>query len=123
VIPNEERPQMADQPCTIGKQITIRGNVTGSEDLVVEGRIEGSITLAKHLTIAPGGTVEAEIDVEDLTVNGAVRGEIRAARRVLVANDARVAGNIRAPRVVIENGARFKGRIEMDVPLPEGIGS
>lgn len=113
---------MAEQPCTIGKQITIRGNLTGNEDLVLEGRIEGSINLAKHLTVAPGGAAEAEIDVEDLTVNGLVRGEIRATRRVVVSADGRVAGNIRAPRVVLENGARFKGRIEMDVPLPDGIG-
>lgn len=113
---------MADQPCIIGKQITIRGNLTGNENLVLEGRIEGSITLAKHLTVAPGGTAEAEIEVEDLTVNGLVSGEIHATRRVVVASDGRVAGNIRAPRVVLESGARFKGRIEMDVPLPDGVG-
>ena len=113
---------MADQPCIIGKQITIRGNLTGNENLVLEGRIEGSITLAKHLTVAPGGAAEAEIEVEDLTVNGLISGQIHATRRVVVASDGRVAGNIRAPRVVLESGARFKGRIEMDVPLPEGVG-
>jgi cytoskeletal protein CcmA (bactofilin family) len=122
VILKEERPQMADQPCVIGKQITIRGNLTGDESLILEGRIEGSVTLAKDMTVAPGGEAEADIEVEDLTVNGLVTGEIRATRRVVVSSDGRVAGNIRAPRVVIENGARFKGRIEMDVPLPDGIG-
>jgi cytoskeletal protein CcmA (bactofilin family) len=112
---------MADQPCTIGSRITIRGNLTGDEDLVVEGRVEGAVALAKHLTVAPGGVVEAEIQVEDLTVDGAVTGEVEATRSVVISDGARVAGNLRAPRLVIEDGARFKGRVMMDVPLPEGV--
>jgi cytoskeletal protein CcmA (bactofilin family) len=112
---------MADQPCTIGKAITIQGNVSGSEDLVVEGRIEGAISLSNHLTVERAGVVEADVDVEDLTVNGAVRGEIRAARSVTINADARVVGNVAAPRVVIEDGALFKGRIEMQFDLPEGV--
>jgi len=112
---------MADQPCTIGRQITIRGNLSGSEDLVVEGRVEGAITLSNHLTVEAAGVVDADVDVEDLTVNGTVRGDIRSSRSVAVNADARVVGNITAPRVIIEDGALFKGRIEMDVEIPEGI--
>jgi len=112
---------MADQPCIIGKNITIRGNLTGAEDLVVEGRIEGTVTLSNHLTVQSSGTVEADLDVEDLTVNGAVHGEIRASRSVSINADAKVVGNIRAPRIIIEDGARFQGRVEMDVQLPAGL--
>jgi cytoskeletal protein CcmA (bactofilin family) len=112
---------LADQPCIIGKNITIRGNLTGAEDLVVEGRIEGTVTLSNHLTVETSGVVEADIDIEDLTVNGAVHGDIRASRSVSINTDAKVVGNIRAPRIIIEDGARFKGRVEMDVQLPAGL--
>jgi cytoskeletal protein CcmA (bactofilin family) len=112
---------MADQPCIIGKNITIRGNVSGGEDLVVEGRIEGTVTISNRLTVEEAGVVEADLDVEDLTVNGTVQGEIRASRSVALSASAKVIGNLRAPRVVIEDGARFKGRVEMDVTLPAGL--
>jgi cytoskeletal protein CcmA (bactofilin family) len=112
---------MAEQPCVIGKNITIRGNVSGGEDLVVEGRIEGTVTLGNHLTVEGAGVVEADVDVEDLTVHGSVRGEIKASHCVSINTDAKVVGNIRAPRVIIEDGARFKGHIEMEVALPAGL--
>ena len=113
---------MADQPCTIGKQITIRGNVSGAEDLVIEGRVEGTINLSQHLTIAAGGEAEADIQAEQLTIDGTVSGEIDVTRGVVVSAEARVTGNVRSPRVVLEDGARFRGRIEMEVDLPEGVG-
>jgi cytoskeletal protein CcmA (bactofilin family) len=112
---------MPDEPCIIGKNITIRGNLSGGEDLVVEGRVEGTVNLSNHLTVESSGTVEADLDVEDLTVNGTVQGEIRASRSVSINANAKVVGNIRASRVIIEDGARFKGRVEMDVQLPPGV--
>jgi cytoskeletal protein CcmA (bactofilin family) len=112
---------MSNQPCIIGNKITIRGNLTGDEPLVVEGRIEGSIALTEHLTVANSGTVEADVDVEAITVHGAVRGEIRAANSVTIGAQARVIGNVRAPRIVIEDGAMFKGQIEMDFDLPADV--
>jgi len=112
---------MTDQPCVIGRTIAIRGNLSGNEDLVVEGRIEGAISLSNHLTVDESGVVEADIDVEDLTVNGTVRGSIRSARGVTISATARVLGDVQAASVVIEDGAQFKGRIEMDFELPEGV--
>ena len=109
---------MADQPCIIGRKITIRGNLSGNEDLIVEGKIEGTIKLANHLVIEPSGILVADLDVEDVTVNGSVQGEVRAARSITINTGARVVGNIAAPRIIIEDGARFKGRVEMDVDLP-----
>ncbi len=108
-------------PCVIGREITIRGNLTGNEDLVVEGRIEGTITLGNHLTIEKSGVVEADVEVEDLTINGELNGDMAAHASVTINADAKVVGNIRAPRVIIEDGARFKGNIDMDVQLPEGV--
>ena len=112
---------MAEQPCIIGRSIVIRGNLTGAEDLAVEGRIEGTLTLSNRLTVEASGVVEADLDVEDLTINGAVQGEIRASKSVTINTGAKVVGNIKAPRVIIADGARFKGRVDMEVALPEGI--
>lgn len=112
---------MADQVCIIGKQITIRGNLSGAEDLIVEGRVEGTIKLSNHLTVEAAGVVEADLDVQDLTVNGTVNGDIQASQSISINAGAKVEGNIRAPRIIIEDGARFKGRVEMDVELPDGV--
>ena len=107
--------------CVIGKNIQIRGKLAGSEDLVVEGRIEGTVALKNHLTIEQTGVVDADVEVKDLTVHGEMRGDISADGTVSVSNAAKVVGNIRAPRIILEDGARFKGSIEMDVELPSGI--
>jgi len=107
--------------CVIGKNIQIRGKLSGSEDLVVEGRIEGNVALKNHLTIEQTGVVEADVEVRDLTVNGEMRGDIAADGSVSITNSAKVVGNIRAPRIILEDGARFKGSIEMEVELPPGV--
>jgi cytoskeletal protein CcmA (bactofilin family) len=107
--------------CVIGKNIQIRGKLSGAEDLVVEGRIEGTVALKNHLTIEQTGVVEADVDVRDLTVHGEMRGDIAAVGSVSVSNAAKVVGNIRAPRIILEDGARFKGSIEMDVELPDNV--
>ena len=116
---------MANQTTTtsgvIGRGITIRGNLSGNEDLVIEGRVEGTIALKNHLLIEGTGIVVADVDVSNLTVNGEVQGNIGASESVVVSGTAKVLGNIRAPRVIIEDGARFKGGIEMDFELPEGV--
>jgi cytoskeletal protein CcmA (bactofilin family) len=113
---------MADQPCNIGKNTTVKGNLSGDEDLVVAGRIEGGIVaLTKHLTIEPTGVVAADVEVDELTIHGVLRGEVRAARSVLIHPQARVVGNVTTGRFSLADGARFKGRVEMDVPLPRGI--
>jgi cytoskeletal protein CcmA (bactofilin family) len=108
--------------CVIGKNIQIRGKLSGAEDLVVEGRVEGTVALKNHLTIEQTGVVDADVEVHDLTVHGEIRGDIHADGAVSVSNGAKVLGNIRAPRIILEDGARFKGSIEMDVELPEGVG-
>src|SRR6266851_43565 len=95
----------SEQTGIIGKGITIRGNLTGGGDLVIEGR----------------GHVEAEIRAEELTINGEASGNIDATSMVSITSSAKVAGDIKAPRVVIEDGAVFNGTIEMDVKLPDNI--
>ncbi|MCC7534726.1 MAG: polymer-forming cytoskeletal protein [Deltaproteobacteria bacterium] len=108
-------------PGIIGSGITIRGNLSGSEALVIEGRVEGQISLQNHLTIEESGRVVADVEVENLTVHGQLEGSIHASETVTIRATARVVGNVRAPRVVIDEGAVFKGGIEMEFDLPEGV--
>jgi cytoskeletal protein CcmA (bactofilin family) len=113
---------MADkEPCLIGSKITIRGQISGNQDLVVEGRIEGKVALENRLTVEESGSVEADLEVADASVKGEVRGDLVASRSAVLHPTARVVGNIRAPRLVIEEGARFSGSVDMDVELPAGV--
>ena len=114
---------MADSTGVIGKGIEISGTLSGAGDLVIEGRVEGEISLKNTLTIEESGEVSADVEVESIVVNGKMDGNIDATDKVQVSisSTARVVGDIKAPRVVIEDGARFKGSIEMDVKLPEGL--
>jgi cytoskeletal protein CcmA (bactofilin family) len=115
------RMAQGEQTGIIGKGIVIRGNLTGGGDLIIEGRVEGQISLKNHLTIEGTGKVQADIRAEELTINGEASGNIDASGRVAINASAKVAGDIKAPRVVIEDGAVFNGSIEMDVKLPDDI--
>jgi cytoskeletal protein CcmA (bactofilin family) len=112
---------VADATGVIGKGIEIKGTLSGAGDLVVEGRVEGQISLKNTLTIEESGEVQADVEVEAIVVNGKMSGNIEATDKVQVSSSARMVGDIKAPRVIIEDGARFKGSIEMDVKLPEGV--
>ena len=112
---------MADPTGVIAKGIEIKGTLSGAGDLVVEGRVEGEIDLKNMLTIEESGEVRADVEVESILVHGRMSGNIEASDKVQVSSTALVVGDIKAPRVVLEDGARFKGSIEMDVKLPEGL--
>jgi cytoskeletal protein CcmA (bactofilin family) len=111
----------SEEPCFIGSKITIRGQVSGKQDLVVEGRIEGHVSLDSQLTVEESATVEAEVEAIVATVRGEVRGPIVAAKSMVLEATAKVAGKLKAPSIVIEDGAHFTGEIEMDVELPAGV--
>jgi cytoskeletal protein CcmA (bactofilin family) len=108
-------------PCVVGEQISIRGTLVGEEDLLVEGRIEGAVTLTGHLTVAQAGVLEANLDVDSIEVWGEVIGDIVASRAIMIQKGARVHGNVSAPRVIIHDGASFHGSVEMDVKLPDSL--
>jgi cytoskeletal protein CcmA (bactofilin family) len=114
-------PAINSSHCLIGPRMTVRGAIVGEEDLVVEGRVEGSIALSGHLVVAEGGVVESDVEVETADIHGHVVGDIAAAVAITIHPGASVHGNLRAPRIVIEDGAHFKGAVEMDVDLPEGL--
>ena len=110
-----------DTQCLIGRQIAVRGTLVGEEDLLVEGRVEGAVSLDGHLIVAEPGTVEANLEVNSIEVHGEIVGDIVASRSITIEKTARVTGNVRAPRVIIRDGAQFRGKVEMEVELPEEL--
>ena len=100
---------------TIGPGITINGEVGGGEDLVIEGRIEGKVDLPDNtLTVGVSGTVSARLSARTLQIHGTAEGDISGSEQVVVSKTGRVLGNIVAPRVTLEDGAQFKGSIDMN---------
>lgn len=98
----------------VGPAIAIRGRIDGEEDLRVEGRVEGSISLTETLYVEPDGVVLAQIEARDVVISGIVIGDISAANSVTLNKMAKLVGNISAPRVIIADGASFRGDIVMD---------
>lgn len=99
----------------IGTSIVVDGEISGDEDLVVQGTVKGKISLKENLIIDASGIVEADIESETVKISGQVRGNISANDRVELCSDGRMVGDIRAPRILIADGATFKGQIDMDV--------
>jgi cytoskeletal protein CcmA (bactofilin family) len=99
---------------TIGRSITIRGDVTGDEDLYIQGRIEGTVDLKQHsVTVGPEGRVKADLKGRTVTIEGEVDGDVRGQEQVALRSASKVNGDIVAPRVVLEDGATFLGSIDM----------
>ncbi len=98
----------------IGKSISIKGDVVGDEDTVIEGRVEGRIELKNHhLTVGPNGDVAGEIGAKQVTIVGRVTGNITAAERVEVCDSGRLDGDIVAPRLLVQEGAQVNGNVTM----------
>lgn len=102
----------------IGPGTTVRGNITGDEDLTVEGRIEGAVRLSKDLTVASGAVVEAEVEAAQVALAGRVVGTVTAAEGLVVEAGAVMVGDVTTPRLHIAEGAHFKGRVTMDFEIP-----
>ena len=98
---------------TIGPSISIKGDISGDEDLLIEGRVEGAIQLRRHnVTVGTSGRVSADIHGKKICIDGEVRGDLLG-DEVLIRKSGRVEGNAKAPRVTLENGCNFRGSIDM----------
>ena len=107
----------------VGPSILIQGDMTGDEDLVIQGRIEGSISLKKNLvTVGKDGRVNATVSAQIIRVEGTVEGELHGREQIIVTRSGSVIGNIVAPRVTLEDGCRFKGSIDMEGADAGGAG-
>jgi cytoskeletal protein CcmA (bactofilin family) len=99
--------------CLIGSKTTVKGEITGDEDILVEGVVEGQIRISRDLRVGPGGVVKANVEAQSVVVSGELFGDCQASQRVEIQATGRLTGNIRSPRVVIAEGATFKGNSDM----------
>ena len=98
----------------IGKSVVIKGELSGSEDLTIEGQVDGEIELKEHvLTIGPHGRIKAQVFAKVVVVLGEIVGNVQATEKVAIRDNGVVEGDISAPKVAIEEGARFRGKIDM----------
>jgi cytoskeletal protein CcmA (bactofilin family) len=114
--PNAPSPQAAraaGSACVIGAKTTVKGELTGDEDVLVEGAIEGQVRISRDLRVAASGSVRANIEANSVIVSGEVLGDCTAAVRVDIQATGRLTGNIRAPKIVIAEGAVFRGNSDM----------
>ena len=101
----------------IGKSIVIRGELSGNEDLTIEGTVEGKIELKDHnLVVGSTGKIQAEVHAKAVNIQGEVQGNVRAEDRIEIATSGTVKGDLVAPRIIIADGARFKGSVDMEKP-------
>lgn len=98
----------------IGKTVTIRGEVKGNEDLIVDGRLEGTVSLAEsRLTIGPNANVAADLTAKDVLIQGRVQGNIVASGRVELRAGSVVEGDVKALRLAVEDNAVFRGKVDL----------
>ena len=106
----------------IGKSVVLKGQIYGREDLTIDGEVEGTVELQEHrLTIGPNGKVVATIKAREIVVLGTVQGNIETREKIDIRKEAKVVGDIRTARIVIEDGAYFKGSIDIvraEAPKP-----
>ena len=105
---------MEREMANIGKSVIIKGELSGSEDLTIEGQVEGRIELREHLiTVGPQGKVKAEIFAKVVVVSGSVVGNVTASEKVDIREGGAVDGDLTSPRVAIADGAHFRGSVDM----------
>ena len=103
----------------IGPTVRIQGQITSEEDLLIEGSVEGSVTSNSHeVTVGSSGNLKANIAAKMIKIEGSVEGDIAGHEKVIITRTGKVRGNITAPAVTLEDGAKFKGSIDMD-PSPQ----
>ena len=106
----------------LGASLEIKGKIIGEEDLQIDGKVDGPVSLeGRRLTVGRTGKLNSEISAGDVIVHGSVTGNLRARDRVEIRKDGSVIGDIAAARISIEDGAYFKGRIEIDRPKPQAV--
>ena len=111
---SEPRGHLGRDMVNIGKSVVIKGELTGSEDLTIEGHVEGRIDLKDNvLTIGPNGKIKAEVFAKSVVVLGEVTGNVTASEKVDIRDNGSVDGDIASPRVAIAEGAHFRGSIDM----------
>ena len=99
---------------SIGKSVVIKGQIYSREDLYIDGEVDGTIELQEHgLTVGPHGKLQASVKAKEVVIIGTVHGNVEATERIDIRKDAKLVGDIKTARIVIEDGAYFKGSIDI----------
>lgn len=99
--------------CVIAAKTVVKGEITGDEDVVVDGNVEGQIRITRDLRVGAGGVVKATVEAQSIIVSGELTGDCQAGARVEIMSTGRLTGNIRAPKIIIAEGAMFRGNSDM----------
>src|ERR1700756_2016981 len=131
-IPMSTMPQRTSEPhveshrgqAVLGKSVIVKGQIFSREDLTIDGEVEGTVELQEHrLTVGPNGKVTASVKAREIVVLGTIHGNVETTDKIDIRKDAKLVGDIKTARVVIEDGAYFKGNIDIvraEVPKPAG---
>lgn len=112
---NSSSSTVAGKAAVIGPGIIIDGDISGTENLVIEGKVSGNVNLSAHeVTVGKTGEVNADVKARIIRISGKVKGDLSGEEKVIIASSGNVRGNIVAPRMMLEDGAIFKGSIDMD---------
>ncbi len=120
-------PESRGGSATIGKAVKIVGQIYSKEELYVDGDLEGTLEALEHkLTVGPNGTVHASVKAREVVVLGSIQGNVEAAEKIEIRKDAKLVGDIRTARIIIEDGAYFKGSIDIvkdakNAPKPQAV--
>ena len=115
-LPNRSLEPSFDRPgtATLGKSVIVKGQIVSREDLTLDGEVEGTVELQEHrLTIGPNGKVTATVKAREIVVLGTIHGNVEASDKIDIRKDGKLVGDIRTARIVIEDGAYFKGNIDI----------
>ena len=116
----QTRPTVPVQPggTFFGPNVTVEGTITGSEPVLIEGTVRGKINLTSDLQIGTKARVEASVHARNVTIEGKLNGDVSADDRVELVASATVDGNIKAPKIVVAEGAKFRGSVDMGSKVP-----
>ncbi len=110
-----QTPSNGEAPLRIGSTLVFKGDLTGAEDLTIEGHLEGSVQLKQHdVTIGQHGTIKGDLYGKVIHVAGSVEGDVHGEEQIIVRPTGKVRGNLFAPRMTFETGCKIKGAVDMD---------
>lgn len=117
-MPRPGEPQPVFEGTFFGPNVVVEGNVTGSEPVLIEGTVKGTIRLTGDLRVGTKARIEAKVHAKNVTVEGKLTGDVTADDRVELVAGCTVDGNIKAPKIIVAEGARFRGSVDMGSAKP-----
>jgi cytoskeletal protein CcmA (bactofilin family) len=121
--PARFEPETRGNSASIGKAVKVVGQIFSKEDLYVDGEVEGTVEALEHkLTVGPNGVLKAQVKAREVVALGTIQGNVDAADKIEIRKDARLTGDIRTARIIIEDGAYFKGSIDIVKAEPAKVG-